>query len=95
MFHWLSKSGENNIIMSLRSSRVKDHYNWETNQLVLEIKDTLTRDELRQRLFLISPRLLVVVRSFLNTFSLSFLKESLPNVASRLFDRRSSVVMET
>ena len=95
MFHWLSKSGENNIIMSLRSNRVKDHCNWETNQLVLEIKDTLTRDKLRQRLFLISPRLLFVVRSFLNTFSLSFLKESLPNVASRLFDRRSSVVMET
>lgn len=68
-YHLLRKSGEDSMVMSLSSHRVKEHYNWETN---------------------ITP-----FKVFINTFSLPFLKESLPNVASRLFDRRSSVFMET
>lgn len=35
-YHLLRKSGENSMVMSLSSHRVKEHYNWETNQLDLE-----------------------------------------------------------
>ena len=30
-YHLLRKSGENSMVMSLSSHRVKEHYNWETN----------------------------------------------------------------
>ena len=35
-YHLLRKSGENSMVMSLSSHRVKEHYNWDTNQLVIE-----------------------------------------------------------